>query len=439
MAECIHTDIENDDMGRCVCTADTLQNLVDMLVCLPLSELELQDGVLQLSDEYLSLQDSPEIQGFSELPLERILFTRVRISGSFLSVLLNILPKTNVRQLDFTEATLEALPHPHNPTQPSPITNLRMERVTFDPSLFPLNVWLLSSLTHLTLRGMPGVLLLGNEDCVNTPLFTNLTELDISESSLTDESLANLSHCLLSPFMPPASLSISVLRLSHNQLRTLQGLCPLLQASPYLVELDLSHNTLNDSAFGFSYFNSSNKLRSLNLSYMGIQATDGLMPASVEVLDLRGNQLREFRNPPQGILDLYLSDNHLIWLPDLVNATRLKTLTLDGNWLTDLSGASTLEVVIQNLSAFRAGRNPFTCGCEMKESVGILKRNHDKVLDWPDAFLCTPPKNSTITRLEDLDFSNCDQAVNKASPGIKMNVDFALCMSAVVAVSAMLM
>ncbi|XP_041937846.1 toll-like receptor 2 [Alosa sapidissima] len=439
MAICMVSDSEYGDTGRCVCAADSLQKPLQMMMCLQMSELELQDGVLQLQSKFLSMQDSDEIAALVFLPLERILFTRVRIPGVFLSALLNTLPKTKVHHLDFTQTTLEALTHPPNPTEPCPVTALRMDRVTFDPSLLlppmhPLYAWLLSSLNHLTLRGVPGGLLLGNEACATIAMLANVTELDLSENGLTDESLVNLTRCISSSAPPVSSLGLSVLRLSQNQVRSLEGLCPLLQASPNLAELDLSQNTLDGSAFGSDCLNSTGQLKTLNLSSTGIQTADGLVPAGVEVLDLSGNRLWEFRNPPEGLRELYLSNNLLSLLPDLTRASQLQFLSLDGNRLTDLSSATSFGLVLDRLLELRVGRNPFTCGCEIIESVELLRGNRNKVLDWPDAFLCTPlASNSTTLRLEDLELTDCDQAMDEASSGMKMNVDVALCMSVVVA------
>ncbi|XP_062382145.1 toll-like receptor 2 [Sardina pilchardus] len=446
MANCIVTDPEYGDTGRCVCPANVLQKPLQMMMCMQMSELELQDGVLQLDSKYLSFQGSDEIGALALLPLERILLTRVRIPGVFLSTLLNTLPRTEVHQFDLTDTTLEALPHPPNPTEPCPVTSLRMDRVTFDPSLLrppmhPLNAWLLSSLTHLTLRAVPGGLSLGNEACATIAMLANVTELDLSENSLTDESLVDLSRCLSSSVPPVSSLGLSVLRLGQNQVRSLEGLCPLLRASPNLTELDLSQNSLDGSAFGSACLNSTGQLKTLNLSSTGIQTAVGLVPAGVEVLDLSGNRLREFRNPPEGLRELYLSNNHLSLLPDLTGASQLQLLSLDGNRLTDLSGETSFRLVLDRLLELRVGRNPFTCGCEVIKSVELLRGNRNKVLDWPDDFLCTPlASNSTTLRLEDLDLTNCDQAVDEtSSSGMKMNVNVALCMSVVVvAVTAIL-
>ncbi|KAL2078443.1 hypothetical protein ACEWY4_026128 [Coilia grayii] len=432
------TTAKFDDTIRCKCTADTLQDPLTMWVCINTHELEFHDGFLYLQDEYLSKM--VEVTGQLKLTMERLSFTRVHICGVLLSALLNILPETKIRRLDFTEAKLLQMTQPPSPTQPFPVTTISMEHVTFHPCLLqslvpPLNIWLLSSLSHLTLRNVTRGLLVGSSDCVSTVMLVNMTELDLSQNSLTDDSVVNVSRCLSSLTQPVGPLVLSALRLSQNQLHMLQELCPLLQTSPNLVELDLSQNDLNYSAVGSSCFGSTGQLKRLNLSRTGILAAEEVVPVGVEVLDLSGNRLQEFRNPPEELKELYLSDNQLSMLPDLVRATRLEVLTLDRNQLTSLSGEASLMMVLERLSVLRAGGNPYTCGCENTKAVFLLRMYHNKVQDWPEAFLCTDPRNNSAPHwLDDLEDFNCDET----SSGMGMSADVLLSVLAVVAVTVML-
>lgn len=312
---------------RCVCSADFIQNQKDLLPdpCVHVHEMEICDG--HLGGITYKVPLNPQELDLIFIPLKKYIFTRVSIAPEFLDALLRILPFSNVKELDFTNSSVEGVePSFVFPRLNSIVKKLRMEGVNVSsllhPSLHPLRAWLLPPLRTLALVGSG----LSDIECGFSKLLMNVTQLDLSENRLTESSLANLSHC---PPPPVSFHNLSSLSLRRNLLTSFQALCGLLERSPVLQDLDVSWNNFSIPPSGC--FQDDRSLRVLNLSHARITEADQYLPRAVEVLDLSGNTLERFGSPPKGLRELYLSYNRLLKLPSLGNMDQLQVLELVGN------------------------------------------------------------------------------------------------------------
>ncbi|XP_036405014.1 toll-like receptor 2 [Megalops cyprinoides] len=268
-----------------------------------------------------------------------------------------------------------------------------MSSALLHPAGQPLHHWLLGGASSVAVVHSG----ISELDCGFARLLTNLTDLDLSENELKDGFL-ELEQC------PVTFPRLDCLRLNGNRLRSFQHLCLLLKGTPALQDLHASQNNFSQPPSGCSLGDRS--FRVLNLSHTELVQMTPYLPRSVVVLDLSGNNLQHFESLPRGLRKLHLSDNHLLTLPVLTNAPLLRVLEVDGNQLTGLwdeSGPGTDPLrVLEELVAFRAGRNPYNCSCGVRDTVDHFRRQSGIMKDWPDDYVCHTPLSLKGTLLKDL-------------------------------------
>ncbi|KAF7668460.1 hypothetical protein LDENG_00011970 [Lucifuga dentata] len=383
----------------CLCSTLVIDNTQDLMMCVLTVELELRDGKLD------HLGDISELAKHSQI--NKLIFNNVTISFQVISELIRYLPLFKVNEISIISSSItavEPLPSPNLP-EDSKIKVLQLENITVASSVLqssfqPFHLWLFGSLKSLSLV-MSGLV---DIECYWAGMVRNLIHLDLSENPLSWTSLQNISRCSSLSFNFLASLS-----LRGSNLTSLQLICPLLSLMPVLTTLDVSGSRFS-MLHSPQCFQVMESLRMLNLSHSGITTVDSLSK-SLEVLDLSYNSLEVFHNPPQGLKELYLSNNRLMSLPSLANLSQLKTLQVDSNQLAFLineteTGVS--QTQLERLQVLHAGRNPYQCDCALRETVIFLGSTTTvSVEGWPDEFMCATPEAMKGNYIADLPLEKC--------------------------------
>ncbi|MGH0118687.1 UNVERIFIED_CONTAM: hypothetical protein FKN15_027770 [Acipenser sinensis] len=221
----------------------------------------------------------------------------------------------------------------------------------------------------------------------------SLEELDLSENELSD-GFIDFTEC------PDAFKKLSTLKLSHNRFQTYKDVCHSLENLTSLVDLDLSHNDFSVPPSACSWHQ---MFGVFNLSDTKLQQIQNYLPSKVEVLDLSNNNLLLFSASPQGLRELYLSNNRLLVLPALHDMPNLQILQIDGNDLTTFSERDIED--LKQLQAVTARRNSYHCDCSSKDTIDSLVKMSSILKDWPDDYVCGSPSLRQGTHVKDLNLS----------------------------------
>ncbi|CAK6956554.1 toll-like receptor 2 isoform X2 [Scomber scombrus] len=394
----------NEDGTRCECNIDVIRN-PQRFLCFQASEVELKDGKLDESGITFNRNFS-----FAFIQINKLIFNNLTISFPLMNKLLPFMSLSQVRSISLISSTIEdvqPLLYPALHVR-SKIRDFQLNKLTVDPSLLQpsfqvLHRWLFGSLESLSLVDSG----LAEIECYWAGMLGNLTHLDLSGNPLTWTSLQSISQCSSLSFKHLTSF-----RLSGSNLTSLQPLCTLLSLTPALAELDVSRN--NFSIFHYPHcLQEVTTLRVLNLSHSGITEVNSLFSTSLEELDLSYNSLEVFNNTLQALKKLDLSNNRLKRLPSLAGLSQLLELRVDNNQLTILihetgNSLSSLE----QLDILHAGRNPYQCDCDLKETVTFLNTYTVYVEDWPKEFGCATPVTQHGTPVMNLPLEMCVNSPN---------------------------
>lgn len=391
----------NEDGTHCECNIDVIHN-PKKFHCLQASEVELKDGKVDRSGITLDQRFA-----FSFMQVTKLIFNNLTMSFSVMNKLFPFLSKSHIQSISLISSTVEDV----EPLSPrvlhfsSRIQDLQLDKLTVHPSLLQpffqdFHHWLFDSLKSFSLvdSGLVEI------DCYWAEMLGNLTHLDLSENPLSWASLQNTSQCSSLSFKHLTSV-----RLSGSNLTSLQTLCMVLSLTPALTELDVSRN--NFSTFHYPQcLQEMTLLRLLNLSRSGITEFNPLFSTSLEHLDLSYNFLEVFSNPLQTLKKLDLSNNRLKRLPSLAELPQLQVLKVDNNRLTILTHETGNS--LGQLDILHAGRNPYQCDCDLKETITFLNTYTVYVEDWPKEFVCATPLTQHGTPVSNLSLEMCVNSPN---------------------------
>ncbi|XP_028902623.1 toll-like receptor 6 [Ornithorhynchus anatinus] len=217
--------------------------------------------------------------------------------------------------------------------------------------------------------------------------------LDMSNNVLTDtifETCTTLVH-------------LETLIFRGNQLKNLVPLSRMTKTMRSLQHLDLSLNFLQFDGDAESC-DWSASLSTLDLSSNKLTGSVfRCLPPRVTVLDLHGNQIRSI--PKEAVAlpalrELNVALNFLADLPDCGAFRSLTVLRVDGNSIPSPSPAAFRSC--QNLRRLWAGNNPFACGCNLRQFIGLAASSSNLLEGWPDAYVCASSEGHDGTLLKDV-------------------------------------
>ncbi|XP_062589958.1 toll-like receptor 13 [Saccostrea cucullata] len=236
--------------------------------------------------------------------------------------------------------------------------------------------------------------------------------------------------------------NLKSLKLGHNKIKTLGA--NLINRLPSLLNLSIDSLDLHVTV-AVSVFNSTS-LRSVTLANNVNFFTDNedsllfYYCPNLEELDLTSvnlyvrsktnkkifNLLKPLRKIQTMLLDwtsLSTFPSGLFsWLPELAHLSlqnckfhqahlhafakaRIKRLQLDGNLISTINDTS-LPSYAENIGL---RNNPFQCNCDLEWFRNWIIKNHQKLIGWPNGYVCSSPKNWEGKKLKSfhLSYSFC--------------------------------
>ncbi|NWU41101.1 TLR22 protein, partial [Hylia prasina] len=234
---------------------------------------------------------------------------------------------------------------------------------------------LLSRFTRVTVKNTKVFLV----PCRISQHLLSLEYLDLTANLLGDQSLE---HSACRGGWP----SLQTLNLSQNSLSDLEMTSKSLSHLGNLIVLDISQNNFGDipDVCGWP-----KGLKYLNLSSTQIPKVTTCIPPALEVLDVSGNNLKEFGLQLPFLKELYLARNQLKTLPGAAPIPNLVALSVRRN---KLNGFSKEEFEsFRRMELLDAGDNNFICSCEflsfIHHEAGIAR----VLVGWPDKYVCDSP------------------------------------------------
>uniref|UniRef100_H3AP38 Toll like receptor 6 n=1 Tax=Latimeria chalumnae TaxID=7897 RepID=H3AP38_LATCH len=218
--------------------------------------------------------------------------------------------------------------------------------------------------------------------------------LDFSKNQLPDDIFQKCTNF--------SALEILILR--DNKLKQLYKVSLMTSNMSSLRQLDISRNSL---VYDSGSCNWSDTLKKLNLS--SNKLTDSVfkcLPRKVEVLDLQNNKLRSVPSELvsfEALKELNLGHNRFVDIPDCTSFRNLEALFVDANSIHVPSSNVTHNC--QNLKAMRAGDNPFTCTCSLRDFISLTGRSDIRMIGWPESYVCRYPDTLAGTLLKDFHLS----------------------------------
>ncbi|NXP56887.1 TLR22 protein, partial [Heliornis fulica] len=215
--------------------------------------------------------------------------------------------------------------------------------------------------------------------CRLSQLLLSLEYLDLSANLLGDQSLE---HSACQGGWP----SVQTLNLSQNSLSNLKMTGRSLSHLRKLLNLDISQNNFGEIPDVCEWPKS---LKYLNLSSTLIPKATTCIPATLEVLDVSANNLREFGLQLPFLKELYLAKNHLKTLPGAAPIPNLVALYIRRN---KLSGFSKEEIEsFKKLELLDASSNNFICSCDFLSFLHHQAGLAQVLVGWPDEYACDSP------------------------------------------------
>ncbi|TNN40224.1 Toll-like receptor 2 type-1 [Liparis tanakae] len=225
------------------------------------------------------------------------------------------------------------------------------------------------------------------------------TSLDVSNNRLEDAFIYNR-RCDYEDAVP----NLRTLKMSFNELTSLQALSALTRDFRRLQVLDVSHNKLGSVFTGRNCVWQKNITRFIAHHNPLVSEALGCLPITVHHLDLSHCELDQldltYFEKATELRELLLSGNKIKFIPSAWRSPSLRSLSLDSNSFGLISEKSFRDM--PGLSQLRAGNNPYHCSCELhhfiKHTVSRAKVN---LTDWPWNYRCYHPealRNTAISR-----------------------------------------
>ncbi|KAK2817728.1 hypothetical protein Q7C36_021661 [Tachysurus vachellii] len=224
--------------------------------------------------------------------------------------------------------------------------------------------------------------------CITTYFLRNVEYLDLSQNLLSDitmqETLCN-GQCYMH--------NLNTLNVSHNSLKSLQLMVHLVSGLQKLTALDVSHNDFLKMPQDCNWPVS---LRFLNVSATKLHKVTSCIPLSLTALDLSQNYLTAFHLHLPKLVELWLTGNRFISLPEGGQFPSLQMLFIQRNTLNMFNKSDLMA--FQSLQFLEAGQNNFVCSCEFVE---FFKGHVDHLITLRDghhSYVCdSPPSLRDLT------------------------------------------
>ncbi|KAL6443741.1 hypothetical protein ACFW04_001670 [Cataglyphis niger] len=312
----------------------------------------------------------------------------------------------------------------------------KLEKAAFGrlPIVFELNL-ANNKINNVTSRAFEGLLQLLTLNLTNNNIshipngafqgLVSLRTLDLSYNRL--EKLDNKTHGLLDD-----CLSLERLNLSHNKISFItRKTLPNDPWIPYrLKEIDLSYNTM--PVVTFDLVAGAKKIQYLNLSYNNINEIRRYVIGnltSLETLDLSHNDINDISDqdvflPPSNLTNLYLSNNHLSYVPldKILPLPNLKILDLEENEIGVFD--ERFMKIVKNGTVLRYFGNHMHCDCHVRPLKRWLKTQTQLPTDWSNV-TCESPNylaNKPISEITE-DLMSCDERDIQEKPELDITPD----------------
>ncbi|NXG26774.1 TLR22 protein, partial [Grallaria varia] len=234
---------------------------------------------------------------------------------------------------------------------------------------------LLSVFTRVTVRNTKVFLV----PCRISQHLLSLEYLDLSANLLGDQSLE---HSACRGGWP----SLQTLNLSQNSLSDLEMTGKSLSHLRNLVVLDISQNNFGDIPDVCEW---PKNLKYLNLSSTQIPKVTTCVPPTLEVLDVSGNNLKEFGLQLPFLKELYLTKNQLKTLPGAAPIPNLVVMSVRRNKLNSFSKEEFES--FKSMELLDASDNNFICSCEFLSFIQHQAGISQVLVGWPDRYICDSP------------------------------------------------
>ncbi|NXQ32060.1 TLR22 protein, partial [Alaudala cheleensis] len=207
----------------------------------------------------------------------------------------------------------------------------------------------------------------------------SLEYLDLSANLLGDQSLE---HSACQGGWP----SLQILNLSQNSLSDLEMTSKSLSHLGNLIVLDISRNNFGEIPDACKW---PEALKYLNLSSTQIPKLTKCIPETLEVLDVSGNNLKEFGLELPSLKELYLTRNQLKTLPGAAPIPNLVALSVRRNKLNSFSKEEFES--FRRMERLDASDNNFICSCEFLSFIQHEAGLAQVLVGWPDRYVCDSP------------------------------------------------
>ncbi|NWX53022.1 TLR22 protein, partial [Steatornis caripensis] len=234
---------------------------------------------------------------------------------------------------------------------------------------------LLSLLTKITVENTKVFLV----PCSLSQHLLSLEYLDLSANLLGDQSLE---HSACQGGWP----SLQTLNLSQNSLSDLEMTGKSLSHLKNLILLDISQNNFGEIPDVCEW---PKTLKYLNLSGTQIPKLTTCIPATLEVLDVSANNLKEFGLQLPLLKELYLAKNQLKTLPGAAPIPNLVALSVRRNKLNSFSGEEFES--FKKMELLDASDNNFICSCEFLSFIHHQAGIAQVLVGWPNRYICDSP------------------------------------------------
>nr|AFZ81806.1 toll-like receptor 2 [Oplegnathus fasciatus] len=219
--------------------------------------------------------------------------------------------------------------------------------------------------------------------CPTSRLLVNLQYLDLSDNLLTDMTLAE-TLCNGDGTLK----DLRVLNISGNALKSFSTVTRLIAKLSKLTHLDISRTGYISMPQSCSW---PSTLRYLNISRAKLTTITPCLPATLEVLDLSNNDLKDFGLILPALRELHLSGNKILRLPVGGLFPNLQTLTIQANTLNMFSRSDLQSY--RRLQSLQAGHNKFVCSCGFVTFLqSAIKGDGDvQLVDGEESYVCDSP------------------------------------------------
>nr|XP_054489119.1 toll-like receptor 2 type-1 [Agelaius phoeniceus] len=209
--------------------------------------------------------------------------------------------------------------------------------------------------------------------------FSSLLYLDFHDNLLVNK---RLEETICERSWP----SLQTLNLSQNSLKSLELTVKSISHLPKLNNLDISLNNFGEIPDECKW---PEHLKYLNLSSTQIPEVTSCIPRTLEVLDVSGNNLKEFGLQLPLLKELYLTRNQLKTLPGATPIPNLVSLSVRRNKLNSFSKEEFES--FRRMELLDASDNNFICSCEFLSFVHHEARLAQVLVGWPDRYVCDSP------------------------------------------------